>query len=223
MFTQAEYELLRKRSPAELEQFLSAIALTPPTSWEDTVQVKQLDADAARCIAQKLHGTSLLDGCYTLLEDAGLPFDFSETTQTILERIAEHRAEVRAGMTKARPTPTAGEGRTAPEPRAALPRSEGGGDVSVRYLGTGLIVADLVYLFVTAKASPVIVALLAVAGVFMVAKGGRSAGASQQSSPTPHTAPSLPHTAAARAKFTEAEADDVLRALDLLRRLHQSF
>ena len=222
MFTQAEYELLRKRSPAELEQFLSAIALTPPTSWEDTVQVKQLDADAARCIAQKLHGKSLLDGCYTLLEDAGLSFDFSETTQTILERIAEHRAEVRAGMIKARPTSTAGVGRTAPEPRVAPPRS-GGGDVSVRYLGTGLIVADLVYLFVTAKASPVIVALLAVAGVFMVAKGGRSAGASQQPPPTPHTAPSLPHTAAARAKFTEAEADDVLRALDLLRRLHQSF
>lgn len=223
MFTQAEYELLRKRSPAELEKFLSAIALTPPTSWEDAAQVKQLDADAARCIAQKLHGKSLLDGCYTLLEDAGLPFDFSETTQTILERIAEHRAEVRAGMTKARSTPTAGEGRTAPEPRATLPR-KGGGDVSVRYLGTGLIVADLVYLFVTAKASPVIVALLAVAGIFMVAKGGgRSAGASQQPPPTPHTAPSLPHTAAARAKFTEVEADDVLHALDLLRRLHQSF
>jgi len=222
MFTQAEYELLRKRSPAELEQFLSAIALTPPTSWEDTVQVKQLDADAARCIAQKLHGKSLLDGCYTLLEDAGLPFDFSETTQTILERIAEHRAEVRAGMIKAHPTSTAGVGHNAPEPRVAPPRS-GGGDVSVRYLGTGLIVADLVYLFVTAKASPVIVALLAVAGVFMVAKGGRSAGASQQPPPTPHTAPSLPHTAAARAKFTEAEADDVLHALDLLRRLHQSF
>ena len=223
MFTQAEYELLRKRSPTELEQFLSVTALTPPASWEDAAQVKQLDADAARCIAQKLHGKSLLDGCYTLLEDAGLPFDFSETTQTILERIAEHRAEVRAGMTKARPTPTAGEGRTAPEPRAALPRSEGGGDVPVRYLGTGLIVADLVYLFVTAKASPVIVALLAVAGVFMVAKGGRSAGASQQPPPTPHTAPSLPHTAAARAKFTEVEADDVLDTLDLLRRLHQSF
>lgn len=221
MFTQAEYELLRKRSPAELEQFLSAIALTPPTSWEDTVQVKQLDADAARCIAQKLHGKSLLDGCYTLLEDAGLPFDFSETTQTILERIAEHRAEVRAGMTKARPTPTAGEGRTAPELRATLPRK--GGNVSVRYLGTGLIVADLVYLLVTAKASPVIVALLAVAGVFMVAKGGRSTDASQQPPLTPHTAPALPHTAAARAKFTEVEADDVLHALDLLRRLHQSF
>lgn len=222
MFTQAEYELLRKRSPAELEQFLSAIALTPPTSWEDTVQVKQLDADAARCIAQKLHGKSLLDGCYTLLEDAGLSFDFSETTQTILERIAEHRVEVRAGMIKARPTSTAGVGHNAPEPRVAPPHS-GGGDVSVRYLGTGLIVADLVYLFVTAKASPVIVALLAVAGVFMVAKGGRSAGASQQPPPTPHTAPSLPHTAAARAKFTEAEADDVLDTLDLLRRLHQSF
>ena len=112
MFTPAEYELLRKRSSAELAQFLSAIALPPPTSWEDTAQVKQLDADAARCIAQKLHGKSLLDGCYTLLEDAGLPFDFSETTQTILERIAEHRAEVRAGMTKARPTPTVGVGRT---------------------------------------------------------------------------------------------------------------
>ena len=223
MFTQAEYELLRKRSPAELEQFLSVTALTSPTSWEDAVQVKQLDADATRCVAQKLHGKSLLDGCYTLLEDAGLPFDFSETTQTILERIAEHRAEVRAGMTKAHPTPTAGEGRTAPELRAALPRSEGGGDVPVRYLGTGLIVADLVYLLITAKASPVIVALLAVAGVFMVAKGGRSAGASQQPPPTPHTAPSLPHTAAARAKFTEAEADDVLHTLDLLRRLHQSF
>ena len=223
MFTQAEYELLRKRSPTELEQFLLVTALTPPASWEDAAQVKQLDADAARCIAQKLHGKSLLDGCYTLLEDAGLPFDFSETTQTILERIAEHRAEVRAGMTKARPTPTAGEGRTAPESRAALPRSEGGGDVPVRYLGTGLIVADLVYLFVTAKASPVIVALLAVAGVFMVAKGGRSAGASQQPPPTPHTAPSLPNTAASRAKFTEAEADDVLHILDLLRRLHQSF
>ena len=223
MFTQAEYELLRKRCPAELEAFLSSLALTAPSLWDDATRVKQLDADAARCIAQKLHGKSLLDGCYTLLEDAGLPFDFSETTQTILERIAEHRAEVRAGMTKARPTPTAGEGRTAPEPRAALPRSEGGGDVSVRYLGTGLIVADLVYLFVTAKASPVIVALLAVAGVFMVAKGGRSTDASQQPPLTTHTAPSLPHTAAARAKFTEVEADDVLHALDLLRRLHQSF
>lgn len=222
MFTQAEYELLRKRSPTELEQFLSVTALTPPASWEDAAQVKQLDADAARCVAQKLHGKSLLDGCYTLLEDAGLSFDFSETTQTILERIAEHRAEVRTGMTKARPTPTAGEGRTAPEPRAALPRSEGGG-VPVRYFGTGLIVADLVYLLITAKASPVIVALLAVAGVFMVAKGGRSAGASRQPPPMPHTAPSLPHTAAARAKFTEAEADDVLDTLDLLRRLHQSF
>ena len=222
MFTHAEYELLRKRCPAELEAFLSSLALTAPSLWDDATRVKQLDTDATRCIAQKLHSTSLLDGCYTLLEDAGLPFDFSETTQTILERIAEHRAEVRAGMTKARPTPTAGEGRTAPEPRATLPR-KGGGDVSVRYLGTGLIVADLVYLLVTAKASPVIVALLAVAGVFMVAKGGRSAGASQQPPPTPHTAPSLPHTAAAHAKFTEVEADDVLHALDLLRRLHQSF
>ena len=48
MFTPAEYELLRKRSSAELAQFLSAIALPPPTSWEDTAQVKQLDADAAR-------------------------------------------------------------------------------------------------------------------------------------------------------------------------------
>ena len=47
MFTPAEYELLRKRSSAELAQFLSAIALPPPTSWEDTAQVKQLDADAA--------------------------------------------------------------------------------------------------------------------------------------------------------------------------------
>ena len=222
MFTHAEYELLRKRCPAELEAFLSSLALTAPSLWDDATRVKQLDTDATRCIAQKLHSTSLLDGCYTLLEDAGLPFDFSETTQTILERIAEHRAEVRAGMTKARPTPTAGEGRTGAEPRATLPR-KGGGDVSVRYLGTGLIVADLVYLFVTAKASPVIVALLAVAGVFMVAKGGRSAGASQQPPPTPHTAPSLPHTAAARAKFTEVEADDVLDTLDLLRRLHQSF
>ncbi len=223
MFTQAEYELLRKRSPTELAQFLSVTALTPPASWEDAAQVKQLDADAARCVAQKLHGKSLLDGCYTLLEDAGLSFDFSETTQTILERIAEHRAEVRAGMTKTRPTPTAGEGRTAPGPRAALPRSEGGGDVPVRYLGTGLIVADLVYLFVTAKASPVIVALLAVAGVFMVAKGGRSAGASQQPPPTSHIPPSVPHAAAVPAKFSEAEADDVLHTLDILRRLHQSF
>ncbi len=223
MFTQAEYELLRKRSPAELEQFLSAIALTPPASWEDAAQVKQLDADAARHIAQKLHGKSLLDGCYTLLEDAGLSFDFSETTQTILERIAEHRAEVRAGMTKARPTPTAGEGRTAPESRAALPRSEGGGDVPVRYLGTGLIVADLVYLLVTVKASPVIVALLAVAGVFMVAKGRRSVGPSHQPPPTSHIPPSVPHAAAVSAKFSEAEADDVLHTLDILRRLYQSF
>lgn len=222
MFTQAEYELLRKRCPAELEAFLSSLALTAPSLWDDAARVKQLDTDATRCIAQKLHSTSLLDGCYTLLEDAGLPFDFSETTQTILERIAEHRAEVRAGMTKARPAPTAGEGRTGAEPRATLPR-KGGGDVSVRYLGTGLIVADLVYLLVTAKASPVIVALLAVAGVFMVAKGGRSTDASQQPPLTPHTAPALPHTAAARAKFTEVEADDVLHALDLLRRLHQSF
>ena len=117
MFTHAEYELLRKRCPAELEAFLSSLALTAPSLWDDATRVKQLDTDATRCIAQKLHSTSLLDGCYTLLEDAGLPFDFSETTQTILERIAEHRAEVRAGMTKARPTPTAGEGRTAPEPR----------------------------------------------------------------------------------------------------------
>lgn len=223
MFTPAEYELLRKRSSAELAQFLSAIALPPPTSWEDTAQVKQLDADAARCIAQKLHGKSLLDGCYTLLEDAGLPFDFSETTQTILERIAEHRAEVRAGMTKARPTPTVGVGRTAPESRATMSRSEGGGDVPVRYLGTGLIVADLVYLLVTVKASPVIVALLAVAGVFMVAKGRRSVGPSQQPPPTSHIPPSVPHAAAVSPKFSEAEADDVLHTLDILRRLHQSF
>ena len=222
MFTPAEYELLRKRSPAELEQFLSAVALTPPTLWEDAVQVKQLDADVARCIAQKLHGKSLLDGCYTLLEDAGLPFDFSETTQTILERIAEHRAEVRAGMTKARPTPTVG-GHTASEPRVTLSRSEGGGDVPVRYLGTGLIVADLVYLLVTVKASPVIVALLAVAGVFMVAKGRRSVGSSQKPPSTSHTPLSVPHAAAVSAKFSEAEADDVLHTLDILRRLHQSF
>ena len=151
------------------------------------------------------------------------PHSFSETTQTILERIAEHRAEVRAGMTKARPTPTVGVGRTAPESRATMSRSEGGGDVPVRYLGTGLIVADLVYLLVTVKASPVIVALLAVAGVFMVAKGRRSVGPSQQPPPTSHIPPSVPHAAAVPAKFSEAEADDVLHTLDILRRLHQSF
>ena len=222
MFTHAEYELFRKRSPADLEAFLAALALAQPSSWENDAQVQQLDADVTRCIAQKLNSKSLLDGCYTLLEDAGLSYGFSETAHTLLERIAEHRVEVRAGMTKACPALTAGEGRTGAEPRATLPR-KGGGDVSVRYLGTGLIVADLVYLLVTAKASPVIVALLAVAGVFMVAKGGRSTDASQQPPLTPHTAPSLPHTATARAKFTEAEADDVLHTLDLLRRLHQSF
>lgn len=219
MFTQAEYELLRQRSPAELEQFLAALSLTAPASWDDFAQVQQLDDDVTQRIAQKLHSKSLLDGCYTLLEGAGISYAFSETTRALLERIEEHQADIRIGMTKARLASTEGEAHHLYEPAAPAHQTQ---NASLRYIGAGLLAADAVYLLAAAKCSPAVVVLLACVGGYMVVKGGKSGSDLGKSSPPPSMEQSTSKAKTVPAKFTETEAGAVLHILGLLRKLYQS-
>lgn len=225
MFTSAEYQLLGKRAPEDLKGFFEALGI-PATAvaWEDREKVRRLDAEAEKKVEGLLRSLSITDGCYTLLERAKIPFQFSDTTGMLLTSIAEHQDEVRLAMTmKSQPIPNTAEKMSEPKRASALNVSEKKEGTSLyRFAGAGFLAVDVVLLIVS-KVPTWIVALLGFAGAFIMAKGSGKKAATRVSSKnvTPEPASTVP-TESADASFTEAEADRALSVLLHLQRLYQA-
>lgn len=225
MFTSAEYQLLGKRVPEDLTGFFEALGISAKAvDWEDREKVRRLDAEAEKKVAALLCSMSIIDGCYTLLECAKIPFQFSDTTGALLASIAEHQDEVRLAMTmKAQTIPNTAEKMSESESASALNVSaQKEGPSLYRVVGAGFLAVDVMLLLVS-KASAWIVALLGFAGAFMMAKGGGRKATTRV--PSKNVTPEPPSTVpmeSAGASFTEAEADRVLSVLLHLQHLYQA-
>lgn len=224
MFTSAEYQLLGKRAPEDLKGFFEVLDI-PATAvdWEDREKVCRLDEEAEKKLADLLRSMSIIDGCYTLLERAKIPFQFSDTTGMLLTSIAEHQNEVRLAMTmKSQPIPNTYEKMSEPERASALNVSAKKEGTSLYLAGVGFVVVYVV-LLLASKVPAWTGALFGLAGAFIMAKGSGKKAATRVSSKnvTPEPASTVP-TESAGASFTAAEADRVLSVLLHLQRLYQA-
>lgn len=221
MFTAAEYHTLLKRCPEDLQRFLAALSVARPSesAWEDAAMVRALDEQVSEKMVSQLCSKSLLDGCYSLLERAGVAYQFSDTIAELLQKIAENRQAVRAAMV------------AAPEPESSLParalplaQQEASkkklSSAFYYWLGVGALGADLAYLLFAATYSTTIAAVLGLGGAAMLFQGRRMqmsgiAASSRRDEEVVWSGD------VSIVRFTEAEADHVLETLLLAKQLYQ--
>ncbi len=218
MFTAAEYQLLVKRVPEDLKDFFAAAGI-PVTAldWENTEKVNRLDEEAEKRVVDMLRCKSLIDGCYTLLERAKIPYRFSDTTGALLTSIVEHQSEVRRAMTLM-PRPA---GKMSAKIKPAVPKlsTKSEGNKLYQFAGAGFLVADIV-LLLASKTHPIILVVLGFAGAFMMAKGGGSKE-SERVRAEPISVASR-DAAEKSSSFTEEEAAYAIKVLLSLQRLYQA-
>ena len=224
MFTAAEYHTLLKRCPEDLQRFLAALSVARPSesAWEDAAMVRALDEQVSEKMVRQLCSKSLLDGCYSLLERAGVAYQFSDTIAELLQKIAENRQAVRAAMVAA---PEIEPDSESSEPARALPLAQQ--EASKKklssafyyWLGVGALGVDLAYLLFAATYSTTVVALLGLGGAAMLFQGRRMqmSGIAASSRRDEEVVWSGDVSVV---RFSEAEADHVLETLLLAKRLY---
>ena len=230
MFTSAEYQLLGKRAPEDLKGFFEALGI-PATAvaWEDREKVRRLDAEAEKKVEGLLRSMSIIDGCYTLLERAKIPFQFSDTTGMLLTAIVKHQEDVRRVMTMKLPS----------QPQS-IKKGEASSRQTTVKVSRKATEGGVVYwvLEIITTIGKIIFSL-----VRCIVPGVESKGMQRPPSPSPSvgrrqvhgkpsaefqkqgvspTAASTVPTESAGASFTAAEADRVLSVLLHLQRLYQA-
>lgn len=226
MFTAAEYHTLLKRCPEDLQRFLAALSVARPSesAWEDAAMVRALDEQVSEKMVRQLCSKSLLDGCYSLLERAGVAYQFSDTIAELLQKIAENRQAVRAAMVAAPEIETDSE---SSEPAQALPLAQQ--EASKKklssafyyWLGVGALGVDLAYLLFAATYSTTVAALLGLFGAAMLFQGRRMQ-MSGIAAPSRRDEEVVWSGDVSVVRFSEAEADHVLETLLLAKRLYQA-
>lgn len=225
MFTAAEYHTLLKRCPEDLQRFLAALSVARPSesAWEDAAMVRALDEQVSEKMVRQLCSKSLLDGCYSLLERAGVAYQFSDTIAELLQKIAENRQAVRAAMVAA---PEIEPDSESSEPAQALPLAQQ--EASKKklssafyyWLGVGALGVDLAYLLFAATYSTTVAALLGLFGAAMLFQGRRMQ-MSGIAAPSRRDEEVVWSGDVSVVRFSEAEADHVLETLLLAKRLYQ--
>ena len=226
MFTAAEYHTLLKRCPEDLQRFLAALSVARPSesAWEDAAMVRALDEQVSEKMVRQLCSKSLLDGCYSLLERAGVAYQFSDTIAELLQKIAENRQAVRAAMVAA---PEIEPDSESSEPAQALPLAQQ--EASKKklssafyyWLGVGALGVDLAYLLFAATYSTTVAALLGLFGAAMLFQGRRMQ-MSGIAAPSRRDEEVVWSGDVSVVRFSEAEADHVLETLLLAKRLYQA-
>lgn len=225
MFTAAEYHTLLKRCPEDLQRFLAALSVARPSesAWEDAAMVRALDEQVSEKMVRQLCSKSLLDGCYSLLERAGVAYQFSDTIAELLQKIAENRQAVRAAMVAA---PEIEPDSESSEPAQALPlvQQEASkkklSSAFYYWLGVGALGVDLAYLLFAATYSTTVAALLGLFGAAMLFQGRRMQ-MSGIAAPSRRDEEVVWSGDVSVVRFSEAEADHVLETLLLAKRLYQ--
>lgn len=225
MFTAAEYHTLLKRCPEDLQRFLAALSVARPSesAWEDAAMVRALDEQVSEKMVRQLCSKSLLDGCYSLLERAGVAYQFSDTIAELLQKIAENRQAVRAAMVAA---PEIEPDSESSEPAQALPLAQQ--EASKKklssafyyWLGVGALGVDLAYLLFAATYSTTVAALLGLFGAAMLFQGRRMQ-MSGIAAPSRRDEEVVWSGDVSVVRFSEAEAEHVLETLLLAKRLYQ--
>ena len=224
MFTAAEYHTLLKRCPEDLQRFLAALSVARPSesAWEDAAMVRALDEQVSEKMVRQLCSKSLLDGCYSLLERAGVAYQFSDTIAELLQKIAENRQAVRAAMVAA---PEIEPDSESSEPAQALPLAQQ--EASKKklssafyyWLGVGALGVDLAYLLFAATYSTTVAALLGLFGAAMLFQGRRMQ-MSGIAAPSRRDEEVVWSGDVSVVRFSEAEAEHVLETLLLAKRLY---
>lgn len=228
MFTAAEYHTLLKRCPGDLQRFLAALSVARPSesAWEDAAMVRALDEQVSETMVRQLCSKSLLDGCYSLLERAGVAYQFSDTIAELLQKIAENRQAVRAAMVAAPEIEPDSESESS-RPARALPLAQQ--EASKKklssafyyWLGVGALGVDLAYLLFAATYSTTVAALLGLGGAAMLFQGRRMQ-MSGAAAPSRRDEEVVWRGDVGVVRFSEAEADHVLETLLLAKRLYQA-
>jgi len=226
MFTAAEYHALLKRCPEDLQRFLAALSVARPSesAWEDAAMVRALDEQVSEKMVRQLCSKSLLDGCYSLLERAGVAYQFSDTIAELLQKIAENRQAIRAAMV-AEPEPELESESSRPARALSLAQQEASkkklSSAFYYWLGVGALGVDFAYLFFAATYLTTVAAILGIFGAAMLFQGRRMqmSGAAASSRRDEEVVWSGDVSIV---RFTEAEADRVLETLLLAKRLYQA-
>ena len=221
MFTAAEYHTLRKRCPKDLQRFLTSLSIKPPAdeAWEDAAMVRELDEKVSKTIVHRLCSKSFLDGCYSLLERAGVSYEFSDTLAELLGRIADNQRAVRAAMVEAPSCETKAEPQSETSSAAAEAASKKHAGALYYFLGVGALGADLVYVLLAATYSMAVAAVLGLGGASLLFQGRRL---QRRGSVPPPRRDDAIVIDVSTVRFSQEEADRVLETLLLARGLYQA-
>ena len=91
MFVAVEFQNMRERCPTELEKLLEKLSIPIPDWSGDEYRIyEKLDDDITREICAAMKSSSIIEGYTNLLKLGGIPYDYSETDNELLDKIVSN-------------------------------------------------------------------------------------------------------------------------------------
>ena len=88
MFVAAEFQSMRRLCLSDLEKLLEKLLIPIPDWNGDEYRIyEQLDNDITRSICALMESSSIIEGYTNLLKLGGIPYDYSETDNELLDKI----------------------------------------------------------------------------------------------------------------------------------------
>ena len=102
MYTAADFKLIRRICPDELNRLLKNLGINPPDfNAKDEFEIyTELDAMIEKKFCAKLQSNSVLEGYTKLLDLGGVAFSLSETRIELLKKILANRDKILKGSTE---------------------------------------------------------------------------------------------------------------------------